>query len=55
MEYKRICPNCKSEIIYTCYKSFHSACSRNSICKSCRTTKANKSEKRNAKMENNPC
>jgi hypothetical protein len=52
-EYSRICPICNKEINYTCYKSFHSAKSRNSGCKSCRTTVANKSSKRNNSKENN--
>lgn len=49
----RICPNCKKEIVYFCYKSFWSASKRNSICKSCRTTIANKSSLRNSSRENN--
>jgi len=50
----RICPMCNCEIIYKNYKSFHSAKTRNSVCKSCRTRIANVSEKRNSKMQNNP-
>ena len=50
--YKRICPECNSEILYSGYKSFHSAKSRNSICKSCRTTRGNKS--RDCSKEKNP-
>jgi hypothetical protein len=50
----RTCPKCQSEIIYKNYKSYHSAKTRNSVCKSCRTRIANASEKRNSKMENNP-
>jgi hypothetical protein len=52
--YKRICPKCECEINYQIYKSFHSAKTRNSVCKSCRTRMANASPKRNAKMEKNP-
>ena len=50
----RICPKCGCEIIYLNYKSYHSAKTRNSVCKSCRTRIANASEKRNSKMQNNP-
>lgn len=53
MGYNRICPNCHLEIEYTCYKSYYSACSRNSVCKSCRTIIANKSPKRNNKRDRN--
>jgi len=52
--YSRICPNCNKEIIYKNYKSYHSALSRSSICKSCRTTNANKSPNRKCKKEDNP-
>lgn len=52
-KYSRICPICNKEINYTCYKSFYSAKSRNSGCKSCRTTIANKSVKRYNAKENN--
>ena len=42
----RICPQCSEVITYNCYSSWHGAKTRNSICKSCRTTNANKSPKR---------
>jgi hypothetical protein len=51
---KRICPKCECEIVYNNYKSYHSAKTRNSVCRSCRTRIANASDKRNSKMENNP-
>lgn len=53
--YSRICPNCNKEIIYNYYKSYHGALTRNSICRSCRTTIANKSPNRKCKKEDNPC
>jgi hypothetical protein len=53
MEYKRICPSCNITIEYNNYKSFHSAKTRNSGCKSCRTTIANKSSKRCNKKQDN--
>jgi hypothetical protein len=52
--YKKVCPECNCEIVYSGYKSFYSASKRNSICKSCRTTRGNKSEKRKIQKENNP-
>jgi hypothetical protein len=53
--YTRICPSCNKEVTYNYYKSYHSALSRNSICRSCRTTIANKSPNRKCKKEDNPC
>lgn len=52
--FSRDCPDCGKLIEYKCYKSWHSATSRNSVCKSCRSVRANKSDKRNASKENNP-
>lgn len=52
-EFKRTCPNCFTEIVYNNYKSHYSAKTRNSICKSCRTRKANKSTKRYNKRDRN--
>jgi hypothetical protein len=52
--YQKICPDCKKDIIYDNYKTYHSAKMRDSVCRSCRTIRANKSDKRNVKMENNP-
>lgn len=52
--YSKECPDCKKEIMYKNYKTFYSAKKRNSICRSCRTTRANKSPNRNIKKENNP-
>ena len=51
--YNHICSICNKEITYTSYKSYWTAKFRNSMCKSCRTTIANKSSKRNSKRENN--
>ncbi len=53
-EYKHTCSICKKEIIFENYKSYWTAKNRNSMCKSCRTTIANKSSKRNVKMDKNP-
>jgi hypothetical protein len=53
-EYKRTCPKCNEELSYSSYKTHHQAIQRNSVCKSCRTTIANKSLNRNQKRENNP-
>jgi len=52
-QYKHICSICNKEIIYFSYKSFWTAKNRNGMCKSCRSTIANKSNKRNTKKENN--
>jgi hypothetical protein len=52
--YVRNCPKCSCDIIYKNYKSYHSAKTRNSVCKSCRTRIANSSPKRNSKLEKNP-
>jgi hypothetical protein len=49
--YFRNCPECAKEISYPWPSSFKQAEQRNSVCKSCRTVRANKS--RNAKKENN--
>jgi hypothetical protein len=51
--YNHTCSICKKEITYTSYKSYWTAKNRNGMCKSCRTTTANKSSKRNTKRENN--
>ena len=52
--YQKHCPDCGKEITYTNYKTYHSAISRDSVCRSCRTIRANKSPNRNVKLENNP-
>lgn len=49
----RNCPICQKEIEYSSKKTLYQANNRNSICKSCRTTIANKSPLRNSKLENN--
>jgi len=51
--YKHTCSICNTEIEYQSYKSYWTAKSRNGMCKSCRSTIANKSSKRNTKRENN--
>lgn len=53
MEYKHLCSICAKEITYTKYSSYWTAKKRNGMCKSCRTTIANKSSKRNVKKQNN--
>jgi hypothetical protein len=53
-EYKRICPRCNKELNYSSYKTHHQAVKRNSICKSCRTSIANMSPKRDSKLAKNP-
>ena len=51
----RICPVCKeTEIVYKTFASFDRACKKGTMCSSCRTSKNNKSPKRNAAKENNP-
>jgi hypothetical protein len=52
--YNHTCSICNKEITYTSYKSYWTAKKRNGMCKSCRTTTANKSPVRNQKRENNP-
>jgi hypothetical protein len=51
--YKHACKICNFEIEYQSYKSHWTAKNRNGMCKSCRSTIANKSPKRNTKKENN--
>lgn len=51
--YKHTCSICTNEIEYISYKSYWTAKNRNGMCKSCRSTIANKSSKRNSKRENN--
>jgi len=53
-EYKRICPRCSKELLYSSYKTHHQAIKRNSVCKSCRTSIANISPKRDHSFSNNP-
>lgn len=50
----RVCPNCSKEIEYKTIKLYNQGVRRNSICKSCRTTNANKSPHRLQNGENNP-
>jgi hypothetical protein len=51
----RICPVCKeTEIVYKTFASFDRACKKGTMCSSCRTSKNNKSPKRNTVKENNP-
>lgn len=50
----RLCPKCNKEIQYKSKKLYDQAQRRNSICKSCRTTIANKSPNRFQSGENNP-
>jgi hypothetical protein len=52
--YNHTCSICSKEITYASYKSYWTAKTRNGMCKSCRTTIANKSLNRNQKKENNP-
>lgn len=52
--YKRICPRCNKEISYSSYKTHNQAVHRNSVCRSCRTTIANMSPKRNNAGSKNP-
>jgi hypothetical protein len=48
------CPLCGKEILYSSYKTHWQAIKRNSVCKSCRTIIANKSDKRDTgKSKNN--
>ncbi len=51
--HEHICSRCSITIEYTNYSSWHSAKTRNGVCKSCRTAIANQSPKRNTKKENN--
>jgi hypothetical protein len=51
---QRECPECAQTITYDNKSSYKSAQYRNSICKRCRTIRANKSEKRNNSGEKNP-
>jgi hypothetical protein len=51
--YKHTCSICNKELEYENYKSYWTAKNRNGMCKSCRSTIANKSSKRNTKKENN--
>jgi len=51
--YKRICPDCAGDITYRWPSQVKLANKRNSVCKSCRTRRANKSPLRNAQKENN--
>lgn len=51
--YNHTCNICNKEITYTSYKSYWTAKNRNGMCKSCRSTIANKSSKRNTKKEKN--
>lgn len=51
--YNHTCSICNKELEYTSYKSYWTAKNRNGMCKSCRSTIANKSSKRNTKRENN--
>jgi hypothetical protein len=53
-EYKRTCSRCGKELLYSSYKTHHQAIQRNSVCKSCRTTIANVSPKRDNSLSNNP-
>jgi hypothetical protein len=50
---KRECPDCYNTIIYANANSYRSAVNRNSICKKCRTIRANKSSKRDNTGEKN--
>ena len=50
----RECPDCHKVLEYKWNCELRVAEERKSVCKSCRTTRANKSSKRNASMENNP-
>lgn len=53
-EYKRVCPRCSKEIKYSSYKTHNQAIHRNSVCKSCRTSIANMSPKRDNSLSKNP-
>jgi hypothetical protein len=50
---QRECPDCHKTIIYNNKSSYKSAEQRNSVCKSCRTIRANKSDKRDNTGEKN--
>jgi hypothetical protein len=50
---QRECPDCHKTIIYKTNSSYYSATRRNSICKTCRTIRANKSSKRDNTGEKN--
>ena len=52
--YKRNCPDCGKELEYSDYKKHWQALNRNSVCRSCRTVRANKSPNRDMTKENNP-
>jgi len=52
--YKHTCSICQKEIEYESYKSYWTAKNRNGMCKSCRSSIANRSSKRNMKMDKNP-
>lgn len=52
--FTRNCPDCGKEIQYKWNCELKVANERNSICKSCRTTRANKSPKRLNKLSDNP-
>jgi hypothetical protein len=51
--YNHTCRICSTEIEYQSYKSYWTAKNRNGMCKSCRSTIANKSPKRDTKKQNN--
>lgn len=50
----RKCPDCAGDITYRWPCQVRTANERNSVCKSCRTRRANKSTVRNSKKEENP-
>jgi hypothetical protein len=52
--FQRPCPDCGKNIQYKWNCELRVAQERNSICKSCRTSRANKSRKRNMRGANNP-
>jgi hypothetical protein len=52
--FTRDCPDCNKQIQYKWNCELRVANERNSVCKSCRTSRANKSLKRNNKWANNP-
>lgn len=51
--FTRVCPDCSKQIYYKWNCQLILANKRNSVCKSCRTTRANKSPNRKNKLQDN--
>lgn len=52
--YERNCSRCNKKLFYKNKRLLDQALKRNSVCRSCRTTIANMSTKRNMTLQNNP-